>query len=144
MTVVSKRTAEMALVGLNVAWRAAAPRRNGHPLPPETLEAWRTAYAELQAIASAAEQMTQPSSAGGTGFATDDLTGRASSGGSERRAADSGPLAVTQVSSFLDCSPRAVRKAITDGRLPARKVGRQWLLEATDVERFKQTREKAA
>jgi hypothetical protein len=47
MGVISGRTAELALTSLGVAWRLAAPRRNGLALPQD----WRVAFAELAAIA---------------------------------------------------------------------------------------------
>jgi excisionase family DNA binding protein len=37
----------------------------------------------------------------------------------------------------IGCSARAVRKACTEGRLRAVQVGRSWLIEENDLERFR-------
>ena len=45
-------------------------------------------------------------------------------------------LTVNQAAERLKLSPQAIRKYITEGRLPAQKVGRDWILQAADVTRF--------
>ena len=40
---------------------------------------------------------------------------------------------------LLGLSPTRVMTLIREGRLPARKVGRQWVLRLEDVERFRDT-----
>lgn len=45
-----------------------------------------------------------------------------------------GWLTVSQVSERYGISPQAVRKAIAKGRIPARKIGHQWVCIAEVVE----------
>lgn len=46
----------------------------------------------------------------------------------------------TQVADQLGISPQAIRKVIADGRLPAEKVGRQWVITRENLEHFKAAR----
>jgi excisionase family DNA binding protein len=49
-------------------------------------------------------------------------------------------LAVAEAAGRLACTPRGVRKAITDGRLPAEKVGREWLITEAELQNFQRKR----
>jgi excisionase family DNA binding protein len=44
-----------------------------------------------------------------------------------------GRLTTGQAASLLGVTPRAVRKAITEGRLPAERSGSRWLIDADNV-----------
>ena len=44
-----------------------------------------------------------------------------------------GRLTTGQAASLLDVTPRAVRKAIAEGRLPAERSGSRWLIDADNV-----------
>ena len=48
-----------------------------------------------------------------------------------------GYLTVTEASKKLKESPVSVRQAIRDGRLPAVRLYRMWLIKAKDVDKFK-------
>ena len=45
-------------------------------------------------------------------------------------------LSIEEVAKRIGLHPKTVRKHITDGKLPARKVGRQWRVLGSDLERF--------
>ncbi|WP_327633671.1 excisionase family DNA-binding protein [Kribbella sp. NBC_00482] len=49
-------------------------------------------------------------------------------------------LLVGEAAEQIGCSPRAVRKAISDGRLSAEKVGRDWLIGQTELQDFERKR----
>lgn len=44
-------------------------------------------------------------------------------------------ISTKQAARILGVSPRRVRALITSGRLPAKMVGRDWLIEKPDLER---------
>ena len=102
MATVSPRTAELSLAALAAAWRLA--RRNGRGMPAD----WRAALTELAAVASSERTkgaplpMPLPRS---EWIGTDEAARR------------------------LDVTPRAVQMRCRRGTLPARRVGRQWLVE---------------
>ena len=43
-------------------------------------------------------------------------------------------LTVTQAALRADLTTRAIRKACAEGRLPAHKVGRSWIIDREDLE----------
>jgi len=45
-------------------------------------------------------------------------------------------LTTTQAADHLNVSPRRVRALIAAGRLPAVKIGRDWMIEPDALERF--------
>ena len=47
-------------------------------------------------------------------------------------------LTVSEAARVLEMDPRAVRRAILQGRLPATKCGRDWSIRAADVAAYKQ------
>lgn len=53
-------------------------------------------------------------------------------------------LSTAQAARRLGISPAAVRKAITDGRVPALCVGGRWVLAEVDVEQWRALRERRA
>lgn len=57
---------------------------------------------------------------------------------------DTGPLSkhmtTKQVADLTGVSDRTIRRAITDGRLPAQRVGRTYLISRHDVGRYRTTR----
>jgi hypothetical protein len=48
-------------------------------------------------------------------------------------------MTVTQVAKVLRRDPEAIRDWIRDGRLRGRKLGPVWVVEATEVERFRKS-----
>lgn len=52
-------------------------------------------------------------------------------------------VSCSDAAALLECSPRSVRKACEQGRLPATKTGRQWLItkDALDTYRFTSRRQ---
>jgi excisionase family DNA binding protein len=102
MTDISPRTAQLAFVALGAAVRMAAPRRNGAALPDDVI----AALLELGRAAAGTElgQVAPPPR-------------------------HSEQLDVATAATRLGISARAVRKRITTGHLPARKVGATWLVE---------------
>lgn len=106
MSGVSRRTAELALTALAVAWRLSAPRRNGMAVPAD----WTRAVEELTlVVAESSPERTEFAFSGA------------------RRA----PLVLStdEAAQRLGVSVRAVQKRCVAGTLPARRVGRQWLVE---------------
>jgi len=51
-------------------------------------------------------------------------------------------VTVQQAAKIRGCSPQAIRKAIQAGRLPARRPGREWLIDAAAVHRLAGRRER--
>lgn len=45
-------------------------------------------------------------------------------------------LTATQAAALLECSTRAVRKACSEGRLSARRVGERWLIDPDSIHRY--------
>lgn len=50
-------------------------------------------------------------------------------------------LTTTQAASILGVSPRRVLALIEAGRLPAQKVGRDWIIQEADLEAVKERRQ---
>jgi excisionase family DNA binding protein len=48
-------------------------------------------------------------------------------------------LTTAQASTVIGITPRAIRKAITNGRLHAERSGGRWLINATDAALYRQT-----
>ncbi|WP_200213367.1 helix-turn-helix domain-containing protein [Micromonospora coerulea] len=102
MSTVSPRTAELCTIALRKVLTLAAPRRNGRPLPEDIVQA----FAELDAACSAnGTKVDTPVPALGRYECVADAAQR------------------------LGITPRAVRKRCAAGTLPARHVGRVWLIE---------------
>lgn len=102
MATVSPRTAELALLSMAATHRLA--RRNGSPLPPD----WQVAVMELAVVASSERTKGAPLPLPlprSEWIGTDEAARR------------------------LDVTPRAVQLRCQRGTLPARRVGRQWLVE---------------
>lgn len=51
--------------------------------------------------------------------------------------ARSARVTTTQAADMTGLSPRTIRRAIADGRLPAERVGRTWLIDRRDVGRYR-------
>ena len=102
---VSTETAKLALTALALGWQRAAARRNGLPVP----EAWQRAFLELSAVAGSPER-------------TDSAPGLL----------PVPPLPeevdVLTAAERLGVSRRAVQARCARGTLPARRVGRSWLV----------------
>ena len=52
-------------------------------------------------------------------------------------------VGTAQAASVLQITPRAVRLAIEEGRLPAKREGRTWKVRRTDLEHFRSARRAA-
>lgn len=46
-------------------------------------------------------------------------------------------LSTSQAAGLAEVSPRAIRRAIAEGRLPARRAGQRWVLSREDVEHYR-------
>ena len=102
---VSTETAKLALTALALGWQRAAARRNGLPVP----EVWRRAFLELSAVAGSPER-TDPAPA------VPALTSLVQE------------VDVVEAARRLGVSRRAVQARCARGTLPARRVGRSWLV----------------
>lgn len=63
--------------------------------------------------------------------------------GDAQPVAGSAAMTVTETAARLRLTPQAIRRAISEGRLPAIRRGRQWFVEAADAGHF-QARRSAA
>ena len=50
------------------------------------------------------------------------------------------PVTVNELAESVGITARAVRHAISDGRLPAHRVADRWLIDRADVEHYQRTR----
>lgn len=78
--------------------------------------------------AAAAREEERSSSAAGTVVADSGIIGSRS---------DAGRVTATEAAALLGCTDRAIRKACTEGRLPAVKLGNAWFIDAQDLDRHR-------
>lgn len=72
----------------------------------------------------------------GFGSGPGSADGTSAPAGAEPMPALSLPLETVKAAALLGISSRAVRRAITEGRLPAHRVGNRWLIERADVAQY--------
>ena len=78
--------------------------------------------------AAAAREEERSSSAAGTEIAESGIIGNRS---------DAVRVTALEAASLLGCTDRAIRKACTEGRLRAVKLGNTWLIDAQDLDRHR-------
>jgi excisionase family DNA binding protein len=104
---VSRQTATLALGAMRAVWRIG--NEQAGRVPPAALQRWQTAFAELAAVRDAAD---------GIGLVA--------------AGPPVGPFEVISTKTAaqrLNIAERTVRKRLAEGRLPGRRVGRQWVVE---------------